>query len=350
MGDNQQTRTEEYLTTQEPLRSNAFLLIMQMLEWSNLYPGGQHLVEEMLHGIFFLGEINRIPYSPEMIFGSDVVMLQNLKQSYPDPFEFYLSQLPKRSPFSCVLDMVVYLAEEWNENLIKHMLQNINRQTQTNTNDLNTKHLISSTACVSVCEEENGEENGKKACVSQKDKKPVRYYGVSMSTSGGDAGQIVIAASCLSYWDNYVADAVMTYYPRQVKKKYFDGTIKLPQVRCKAFSISDGVEMSPCRSCQNLFGLRNYTADRSVPGKWAYGNCAEAESLSNLLKNESGIKEQVRPTSATYTDENRKKAKRHVLNNLRGVLGEIRKRNEKSKRIPAFEWNGMIYPNTQLRL
>ncbi|XP_026203894.1 uncharacterized protein LOC113154101 [Anabas testudineus] len=330
---------EELLRTQESFRSNAILLITKMLDWHDLYPGGKHLVEEMLHSIFFLGKINRPPYSPEMIFGSDVVMLQRLKLSYPRPFECYLSHQPKRSPFSCVEDMVVYLAEEWNENLIKHLLQNI-------TNNLKTKPLISSTVGVS-------QKKKKKSRKKKKKKNPasVRYYGVSMSTSGGDAGQIMIAASCLSYWDNYVADAVMTYYPVKVKKDYFDGTIKLPNtIRCKAFRISDGVEMSPCRSCGNLFGLRVYpTADVPVPREWAYGNCAEAESLSTLLKNESGIKEQARPTSVMYTDENKKEAKRHVMNNVRGLLSEIRKRSERSETIPAFEWNGLIYSNTKLQ-
>uniref|UniRef100_A0A3B5A4E0 Uncharacterized protein n=1 Tax=Stegastes partitus TaxID=144197 RepID=A0A3B5A4E0_9TELE len=77
-----------------------------------------------------------------------------------------------------------------------------------------------------------------------------------MSTSGANAGKIVIAASSCSTWDDYVAGAVMTYYPVMSKKEYFDGTIKIPDyVRCQAFNLKSGGKMNPCKSCGNLFGL-----------------------------------------------------------------------------------------------
>lgn len=167
-------------------------------------------------------------------------------------------------------------------------------------------------------------------CVSQPNKTPNsgRYYGVSMSTAGRNPGRIMIAASCLSAWDSYVAGAVMTYYPKKEKKPYFDGTIKLPeQVRCQAFSLSQGRKMSPCRSCGNLFGLTT-----SEKQEWPYGNCAEVESVSNLLKNESEVKEQARPTSETWTEANRQKAKESVLKELNASL-----------RMLKFKWDNNFY-------
>lgn len=164
-------------------------------------------------------------------------------------------------------------------------------------------------------------------CVSQTPKS-VRYYGVSMSTAGRNPGRVMIAASCLSTWDSYVAGAVMTYCPKREKKTYFDGTIKLPEnVRCQAFSLSKGGQMLPCKSCANLFGFTI-----SEPKEWPYGNCAEAESVSNLLKNEQEVKENARPTSETCTEANRQRAEESVLKDLTDCL-----------RMLNFKWDKTFY-------
>ncbi|XP_070777934.1 uncharacterized protein [Enoplosus armatus] len=264
------------------------------------------LVDEILHSIFFLGKINNPPFSPQSIV-TDNDMLNKLKGRYPQPFVLYSSQLPKRSPISCVLDMIVRLMGQKNEDeIIKRMQELILQLKKDEATD-----LVSSTICV-----------------SQKNKNSVRYYGVSMSTSGPVPGRIIVAASCLSAWDSYVAGAVMTYFPKKSKKPYFDGTIKLPeQVRCQAFSLTNGQPMPPCRSCGNLFGLTT-----SETKEWAYGNCAEPESVSNLLKIEKEVREQARPTSATYTDVNRKKAEESVWKELMGFLNMLK-----------FKWDKHFY-------
>ncbi len=45
------------------------------------------------------------PNTPEDIV-TDVDILNALKEIYPRPFALCSSQLPRRSPMSCVLDMV----------------------------------------------------------------------------------------------------------------------------------------------------------------------------------------------------------------------------------------------------
>lgn len=124
-------------------------------------------------------------------------------------------------------------------------------------NTLAAGFLVSSTICVSGSNKSGNQ------------------YGVSMSTTGPNPGRIVIAASCLSgFWDEYIAGAVMTYYPEKKKKQYFDGTIHIPtKVSCKAYNIKNGGEIEPCGSCGNLFGLQPHGAK-----EWVYGNCAEVES------------------------------------------------------------------------
>lgn len=176
--------------------------------------------------------------------------------------------------------------------------------------------LTSSTICVSQC---NQVQNS------------VRYYGVSMSTSGPNSGRIITAASCLSTWDSYVAGAVMTYYPENSitqKKTYFDGTIIVPNtVKCEAFSLSLKKQMLPCQSCANLFGFSIFD-----PKVWPYGNCAEAESLSNLFKNENKVKDQAQPTSETYNEINMQRAEVSVRRELENIL-----------RMVHFTWDQTFY-------
>nr|XP_046273042.1 uncharacterized protein LOC124074311 isoform X1 [Scatophagus argus]XP_046273043.1 uncharacterized protein LOC124074311 isoform X1 [Scatophagus argus] len=301
------TREEEFLKKQELFRRNAFLIITEMVAWSPVHPS--ELVDEVLHSIFFLGKFIIPQYNPESIL-SDDDMLNTLKTVYPNPFQLYSSQLPKRSPVSCVLDMIVGITGQENEGEIKECLQKLMLRLMQD----DATYLISSTICVSQLKNLSDSH---------------RYYGVSMSTFGPMPGRIVTAASCLSYWDSCVAGAVMTYDFKKIKKTYFDGTIQLPEnsVRCEAFSISRGTQMPPCRSCGNLFGLTT-----SEERQWPYGNCAEVESVSNLLKNETELKEQVRPTSETSTDVNRREAEESVRKELMNCLKTV-----------EFKWDECFY-------
>ncbi|KAM4549526.1 uncharacterized protein V3H82_018774 [Fundulus diaphanus] len=275
-----------------------------MVDWCNKTSGSKHLVDEILQSIFFLGKINSVPFSPEEIIPEEE-LLSDLKKKYSRPFQCYDTQVPRRSPFSCVLDMVVLGQGPENENQIKQILSDLVKC-------LKPGFLVSSTICVS------------------KSNKSSKQYGVSMSTTGPNAGRIVIAASCLSsYWDDFIAGAVMTYYPEKTKKQYFDGTIRLPAgVTCKAYSINSGSEMEPCKSCGNLFGLHT-----TYNKEWPYGNCAEVESLSNLFKKDSETKQQSTPTSDTCTPENREKARQASLKALGTVL----------KTIQFNKWSGEFY-------
>ncbi|XP_026016303.1 uncharacterized protein LOC113017366 [Astatotilapia calliptera] len=280
-----------------------------MVRGSYMTPGSQHLVDEILHSMLFLGKINNIPFSPEEIFPNPFV-LGSLMRRYPRPLKLYSTQLPRRSPFSCVLDMIVLQNNSENEEQIKQSLQDLLTDLDLEENNKKTA-FVSSTICISQKSQTNKSE---------------RYCGVSMSTKGPNAGKIMIAASCLSKWHKYVSGAVMTYYPNTVQKDYFDGTIEVPgNIRCEAFCLRDGARMKPCRSCKNLFGLN--TEDLR---EWPYGNCAEAESLSNLLENEREVETHVDEYSAEK--DNRQRAEDEVGRVLRTVLQRIR-----------FNWTGEFY-------
>lgn len=73
-----------------------------------------------------------------------------------------------------------------------------------------------------------------------------------------------------------------------------------------------------------MFGL-NTAQTKEFP----YGNCAETESLSNLLKKEADVREKIRPRSAQYTEAKRDEARGRVLTELRAALTEV-----------DFKWEG----------
>ncbi|MEQ2250223.1 hypothetical protein ILYODFUR_037698, partial [Ilyodon furcidens] len=118
------TREERVQLQQQDFRTNAFKIIEKMVYWCSETVGSKHLVDEILHSIFFLGKINIVPFSPEEII-SDEDILSQLKEKYSRPFECYETQLPRRSPFSCVLDMVVLQTGPESENQIKQTLRDL---------------------------------------------------------------------------------------------------------------------------------------------------------------------------------------------------------------------------------
>ncbi|XP_026156439.1 uncharacterized protein LOC113126569 isoform X2 [Mastacembelus armatus] len=290
-----------FLQIQNPFRINGLKIIKMMLDSSEVTPGSTHLVDELLHSIFFLGKINQVPFTPEEIIGQG--MVERLSQQYPGPFQHYLDQVPKRSPFSCVMDMVVLQQGQEREEEIRQSLTKL-------VGNLKPKFLVSSTICV-----------------SWEQTSPARYYGVSLSTYGPTARNIVTAASCCSVWDDYVAGAVMTYYPANIQNEP-NGAIRLPDnVRCQAFDIRSGSEKNPCLSCGNMFGL--YTEETD---EFPYGNCAETESVSNLLKREAEVRENTQLQSDAYTAENRQMAREQVRNILSELLQGLN-----------INWDGNFY-------
>ncbi|KAM8841030.1 uncharacterized protein AB9W97_001524 isoform 2-T5 [Spinachia spinachia] len=304
----QQQREEDFLKDQDSFRSNAYKLIFEM---AALIQEGDttHLLDEMLHSIFFLGKVNEPTFSPEKIF-EDEEILNELKEIFPRAFELFSSHLPRRSPFSCMVDVIVL--QEKSEIEIISTLRNLIIALELG----DSRELIPSTLCVSHRTDIDD---------------PVKYYGVSMATPCGPKKgrfprQFVIAACCLCYWDECVAAALLTYFPASRKPDY-DGTIQLPQrVRCQAFSLSMARETPPCLSCSDVFGLRNNSQSTSV-----YGNCGEYESLSKLLKHERDVKEQVqRPPN--YSDNKRDTFRRGLGNDLRNWLKD-----------KTFTWRGDFY-------
>ena len=70
------------------------------------------LTSQLLHSIFFLGKINKPPFTPEDILSEDADLMKECKRLLHESFDLYSTEepksipVPRRGPFSCVLDMV----------------------------------------------------------------------------------------------------------------------------------------------------------------------------------------------------------------------------------------------------
>lgn len=161
-----------------------------------------------------------------------------------------------------------------------------------------------------------------------------------MSTSGSLAGKIMVAASCCSSWHDYVAGAVMTYIPNKAKDPNIGGTIKLPEnMRCEAFSLSNGRKMPPCKSCRTLFSLpmtNTLNDDSTSEQGYPIGNCAEVESLSNLFKGQRKDKKKIEVQPASESWENDEK----ILKNVEPYLNSLLNLEEVKK---VFKWDKTFY-------
>ncbi|KAJ7991689.1 hypothetical protein DPEC_G00286490 [Dallia pectoralis] len=97
-------------------------------------------LDEFLHSIFCIGWIDK-ERIPQMIFKH---LEARVEKIFPKPFEKYRTQLPKRTPFSCLLDVIVTLEEPKPEpeEDIKKTLQGIAMNLEGN-------KLVASTICSS---------------------------------------------------------------------------------------------------------------------------------------------------------------------------------------------------------
>lgn len=83
------------------------------------------------------------------------------------------------------------------------------------------------------------------------------YYGASLSCRGETAKRIMIDVSCLKTWHEYVAHAVMSFYPDEAS----GDSIIFPKLTCQAYyrdwNANVYMKRNPCLNCKNLFNLPN---------------------------------------------------------------------------------------------
>ncbi|XP_041095148.1 uncharacterized protein LOC121307095 isoform X2 [Polyodon spathula] len=261
-------KVKEEIETRNRLIKSGINFIM---EFSKLINSSQkELMAEVLHCIFFLGHIYKNPVRPEDFFIGENMDL--FKKHFPRVFQQYNSHLPTRTPFSILLDLVSKNEGSTNSEAILNHLSQIN----TNLQDGNQAHNDYTLAATVITE-----------CYSNRQG---CFYGASLSCSGKVEIKIMIALSCIQTWNDAVAHAVWN-----AEKK---GYIKFPpKVNCTAYKINPESDfydsIPPCSNCNTIFKDVTFKppfSSEKHSERFAFGNCAETESLSHLLDADKNVR------------------------------------------------------------
>ncbi|XP_058869393.1 uncharacterized protein LOC131720924 isoform X2 [Acipenser ruthenus] len=239
----------------------------------------KEVMAEVLHCIFFLGHIHKNPVPPESFFTTEE-NIQQYKELFPRAFQQYANHLPTRTPFSILLALVLRRNGSTNSKAILNSLAQIKKALQDN-DQAENNYTLTATVITECYLKEEGQK---------------RFYGASLSCSGGVETRVMIALSCIQTWNEAVAHAV---WNTEKKRK---GYIRFPKdVFCTAYKIdpeSDSyVTIAPCSKCYTIFtGVTfkpPFSGERDSE-RFRFGNCAETESLSHLLDAEKNVRNETR--------------------------------------------------------
>ncbi|XP_066560643.1 uncharacterized protein LOC136749914 [Amia ocellicauda] len=240
---------------------------------------------EVLHCIFFLGYIHerqdkKKPIEPREFFSSDGIY-ERFQKLFPQAFEQYRTHWPTRTPFSILLDLVTKWKGCSNHTAILKHLEDIRKGmvVDKNKDDQCENNYCLVASVISVCYFQE----------DMKRSSPI-YYGASLSCSGRVETQVMITLSCIKTWNDAVAHAVWHGKSGNI--------IRLPNgVICMAYKMKlprgSYLEESPCVKCHRIFQNIDFIPVYTESDKtqdWHYGNCAENESLSNLLNGEERVR------------------------------------------------------------
>ncbi|XP_072414759.1 uncharacterized protein [Chiloscyllium punctatum] len=266
--------------------------------------------KEILHIILFYGQINRPKVDPEEILQESN---RQLSARYPDVFEMCRTHIPKRPPFTVLLDAIVDIVGTRHEdNVLPRLLSTINDMEVPNGDTL-CRNIFVSTV-INLCYFSDEHMGGK----------TLNYFGASVSCRGARQRKIMIDILCCYTWHSDISWAVC------VANQYNQNAFKFPPcVHSMAFNIFTNrqstqanqrvenllarfgdqqvprflqiardvrkfgslVPRAPCERCFEMFpNIQFYPFPQAhEPAHWEYGNCAECESLSQLLKSNEQI-------------------------------------------------------------
>ncbi|XP_029106522.1 uncharacterized protein LOC114910267 [Scleropages formosus] len=163
-------------------------------------------LKEILHSIFFLGYINRPRFYPEDVLSEENAL--NLRETFPDMFQTYMTHLPSRPPYSALLDVVVETtgtsdsAADQDEYEVLDKLLDLNKEMYVpqhqNTSMASENAFCLASAVVSYCFFLD-------FLTGQKTKK---YFGAPIACKGKAQREIFIDLSCIKTWNRNVALSV----------------------------------------------------------------------------------------------------------------------------------------------
>ncbi|XP_072415179.1 uncharacterized protein [Chiloscyllium punctatum] len=232
-------------------------------------------MKEILHIILFYGQINCPKVDPEDILQGNTDLLLRY---FPDAFEKCCTHLPTRPPFTVLLDAIVDIVGRREEqNVFQCLLLQINEMEVPNAGNGLCKNIFVS-AVVNFCyfnDEATGLRNE-------------NYFGASVTCAGSIQRKIMIDILCYQTWQRDISWAVC------IGNRYNRNAFTFPcQVYSMAFNIytrGEGTRgliarRAPCQKCFTMFPDIEFQLRPSEDERifWEYGNCAEYESLSQLL-------------------------------------------------------------------
>ncbi|XP_072339635.1 uncharacterized protein [Scyliorhinus torazame] len=275
---------------------------------------GRTCFKEILHTILFCGSINDPIIEPKSFFGKEEEFDQ-LFAKYPDVFQKYNTELPTRPPYTVLLDAVVEIMGTRNADEVLKCLLDLSEQMMVPTDGKSSicRNVFVSTV-INYCYFWN---------LHITNEKTDNYFGASVSCKGRQQTEIMIDILCCQTWHKYIGLAVCigNWYKNQV-------ILFPPNMHSIAYNItftgespsepgiapnnqhehtvaeSGGIQNTsplkintalrhraylnarePCERCLTIFPNIIYHPDPASHAHphWEYGNCAECESLSQLL-------------------------------------------------------------------
>lgn len=215
----------------------------------------------MVHSILFVVHHNNIRHND--LFDKDDETYKTLTERHKGAINEYRDKLPKRTPFSCLLQLIVAICGKQKPEAVKKMMSDIIKQEQDQ-----GKLLVGKVICIT----------------HSKNCSDYFTYGASIPWERGNPQNatlkdIWITLSCLCTWHPCVSLAVMTY--SKENKARFTAPLSNLGADCSAFNdITFSEKVSACGTCCELFSLPSGDKHKyNLPG-----NCAETEAISEFYK------------------------------------------------------------------
>ncbi|XP_048466903.1 uncharacterized protein LOC109939078 [Rhincodon typus] len=269
--------------------------------------------KEILHIILFYGQIYRLKIEPEEILQES----QNeLSARYPDVFERCRTHLPTRPPFTVLLDAIVDVVGRNAEVVLQHLLLQVNDMEVTNA-DQNPCRNIFVSAVVTFCyffDEDTQRQTD-------------NYFGASVSCGDVTQRKIMIDILCCQKWHQDISWAacigkvlnqnafrfpphvfsmafhIYTQGQRTQANQRVDhdlvrlGNNPLFVIARNLMQFGSLAPRGPCQKCFTVFPniIFHLLPPEGEHPDWEYGNCAEYESLSQLLYSDPQIAMKLQP-------------------------------------------------------
>ncbi|XP_048847173.1 uncharacterized protein LOC125717864 isoform X2 [Brienomyrus brachyistius] len=254
---------------------------------------GRRYIKEILHSIFFIGYINKPPINPRDILETD--LHSKLFEKFPDVFQLYETQLPRRPPFSVLLEVVVETTGDRSVTAILEVLQKLNDDMiirRSEGNFCGNDFCFGATVVSCSYFQRGGQ-------------KTQNYFGASVSCKGRKATRIFICLACIETWNDNVTHAVCLAAEHHRSIRLPDAVYSMAYQVCR---VREGENYShmytpllPCSLCQNIFQNVTFSPPATAgqdKASWNYGNCAECEAISNLLNGEITVNEEAQQLNA----------------------------------------------------